>query len=539
MDCHHIKQTVVGHTSRLFGDLLYHFDRVQSFYSFNPFDRESFFRAARELSYPQAGRAALVAALEQQAAAFGAGEPSRGNIDRLRRGAAAIVTGQQVGLFGGPAFALYKALTAIRLAAWLTGSGLDCVPVFWLAADDHDLEEVNHAYLLGAEYRPQGIADAGASHPAGAPVGRIRLSAGIQQSVERALTLLPESPGKEQIAAALEQAYRPGETFSSAFGRLMARLLEPFGMVLPDPTDAALRELAAGVFRQAIVSAAEFRDALLERNRQLVKAGYHAQVHVTEESTLLFLERDGRRTALRRSGEAFAAGNETLSPGELLALLERRPQDFSPNALLRPVVQDTLLPTVAYVGGPAELAYMAQAAPLYRRLLGRAPVVFPRASFTIVDSTVRQLLERYGLEIADAAAGPQRLREKMGPRFLPAELAARFAEDERRLEALLADVGQSLEPVDHTLAGAAALAARKMSYQLEKLKRKAGRAAARSSGQLERDAAIMENLIHPHKEPQERVYSGISLLARFGPGLLDKLYAEVPLEDPDHRVLCL
>ena len=235
----------------------------------------------------------------------------------------------------------------------------------------------------------------------------------------------------------------------------------------------------------------------------------------------------------------FAAGNETLSPGELLELLERRPQDFSPNALLRPVVQDTLLPTVAYVGGPAELAYMAQAAPLYRRLLGRAPVVFPRAGFTIVDSTVRQLLERYGLEVADVAAGPQRLREKMGPRFLPAELAARFAEDERRLEALLADVGQSLEPVDHTLAGAAALAARKMSYQLEKLKRKAGRAAARSSGQLERDAAIMENLIHPHKEPQERVYSGISLLARFGPGLLDKLYAEVPLEDPDHRVLCL
>jgi bacillithiol biosynthesis cysteine-adding enzyme BshC len=537
MDCHQIKQTVVGRSSRLFGDLLYRFDRAQSFYSFNPFDRESFFRAARELSYPQASRAAVAAALQQQAAAFGAGEPSRRNIDRLHRGAAAIVTGQQVGLFGGPAFALYKALTAIRLAAWLTGGGLDCVPVFWLAADDHDLEEVNHAYLLDAEHRPQRIADPGAPHPAGAPVGRIRLSAGIGQSVERALTLLPESPGKEQIAAALEQAYRPGETFSSAFGRLMARLLEPFGIILLDPTHPALRGLAAEVFRQAIVSAAELCDALLERNRQLVKAGYHTQVHVTEQSTLLFIERDGRRTALQRSGDEFAAGNQALSPGELLALLERRPQDFSPNALLRPVVQDTLLPTVAYVGGPAELAYMAQAAPLYRRLLGRVPVVFPRAGFTIVGSPVRQLLGLYGLEITDVAAGPQRLREKMGLRFLPPELATGFAEDERRLNALLADVRRRLEPVDHTLAEAAALAARKMSYQLEKLKRKAGRAAARSSGELERDAAIIENVIHPHKEPQERFYSGISLLARFGLGLLDELYARVPIDDPDHRVL--
>jgi bacillithiol biosynthesis cysteine-adding enzyme BshC len=540
MDCYPLKQTMLGHTSRLFGDLLYHFDRVQAFYNFNPFDPDSYSRAARQVNYPADFRAAVSDVLAEQAAAFGAThEACATGIARLRRGALAVVTGQQVGLFGGPALAVYKALTAARLAARLTERGLDCVPVFWLATEDHDLAEANHTYLLDAAGQPQRLTDPGAPHVAGAPVGQIQLSAEIGNVVEKAVGLLPESPWRQEAAEALRAAYRPAETFGSAFGRLMARLLQRFGIVLLDPADTQLRQLAAGVFRRALESAEELRAAVLARNKELLRAGYHAQVHVGEQSIFLFVDRQGRRMPLRRANHDLLAGNERFSLRELLALLDERPDSFSPNALLRPVVQDTLLPTVAYVGGPAELAYLAQAAPLYDRLLGRMPVVFPRSGFTLLDPRTPQLLDRYRISVSDVTAGPQRLRERMGPRFLPAGLAAAFADDERRLRELLADVRGRLEQFDRTLADAAALAARKITYQLERLERKAGRAAARASGKLERDAALLENVIYPHKQPQERVYSAISFLARYGPSLLDRVYFEISLEDPDHRVVCL
>lgn len=539
MECHCIKQTGIPHTTRLFTDFLYHFDQLRSFYSFDPFDDQSFSRAAQALNYPEEMRVTVAAVLEEENARFGATEETRSNIERLRRGAVAVVTGQQVGLFTGPMFAFYKALTAIRLADSLTARGLDSVPVFWLATEDHDLDEINHTFLLDAEYQPHRIADEVAPPVPHAPVGEVALGHDVDRQTEQVIGLLPLNAWTPDLARALQDTCRPGETFGSAFGRLMARLLGRFGVVLLDPRHPRLRRRAAGLFRRALESAEELGTLLLERNKQLTKAGYHAQVHVTDQSTLLFQRSEGQRTALRRQDGEFLLGDVRLSLAELLAHLEQRPDDFSSNVLLRPVVQDTLLPTVAYVGGPAELAYFAQASALYHRLLGRMPVVYPRASFTLIDGAASELLARCQVTVPDVLAGPQVLREKMAQHFLPEDLAAAFAHDERRLQELLADLRERMEAFDHTLADAVDTAGRKMTYQLAKIKSKAGRAAGSRSERMEREATLLENLIYPRKMLQERVYSGVSFLAWFGPSLLDRLYEQISLHCGDHQVLVL
>lgn len=539
MKCNCIKQDSLPHATRLFTDFLYQFDRVRPFYTFDPFDEQSFFRSAQTLSYSQERRAAVAAVLEEQSERFGAGEESRRNLERFRRGAAAVVTGQQVGLFTGPMFALYKALTAIRLADWLTGRGLDCVPIFWLATEDHDLEEVNHVLLLDADYQLHRIADQAAPHALNAPVGEVTLSSEVAWQTEQVIGWLPETAWRAELARALAESYRPGETFGSAFGRLLARLLGRFGVLLFDPMHPRLHEMAGGLFRRALDEADELGAALLERNKELVKAGYHTQVHVTPQSTLLFQRFAGQRTALRRRDGEFLLGEEPRSTAQLLAELEQGPGDFSPNVLLRPVLQDYLLPTVAYVGGPSEVAYLAQASTLYQRLLGRMPVVYPRASFTLLDARASELLGRYVAKVSDVLAGPQELREKMAEQLLPPELAAAFARDEQRLQELLADLHQKVDSFDHTLADALATSGSKMSYQLAKIRRKAALAAGRRSQQMERDAALLENLIYPNKSLQERVYTGVCFLGWFGPALLDQVYQQIAFRATHHQVLVL
>ena len=208
MECHCIKHSEIPHSSRLFTDLLYHFDRVSAFYPHNPMDSGSFQAAAKAVNYPAAVRAEVVAVLEEQARAAGAGPEVLANIERLRKGAYALVTGQQVGLFGGPVFSIYKALTTIRRAEALTAQGLDTVPLFWLATEDHDLEEVNHTFLLDRDYQILTLQESAVPPVAHAPVGEIAFTAEIDRLVERAIAVQPDAEGSADTAALLRHAYR-------------------------------------------------------------------------------------------------------------------------------------------------------------------------------------------------------------------------------------------------------------------------------------------------------------------------------------------
>jgi bacillithiol biosynthesis cysteine-adding enzyme BshC len=275
-----------------------------------------------------------------------------------------------------------------------------------------------------------------------------------------------------------------------------------------------------------------------ERNEKLVEAGYHAQVRVTENSTALFIYEEGQRTALHfQNGQFVSSQQRTYSPAALLEMCESRPWLFSPNALLRPVIQDTLLPTVAYVGGPSEIAYLAQSEPIYLRTLGRMPVIFPRASFTVLDAVSSRLLGKYGLDVTEVLAGRQPLREKMAAKFLPEGLTAAFESTGARLREDLGAIQKSLAALDPTLVDAASNSLQKMQYQLANLERKASAAAEHRTDQVEKDAVRLENSLFPEKTLQERLYGGVSLLARFGMPLLDALYERTRLDSGDHQIV--
>ena len=539
MDCSSISHNQIPHTTALFRDFLYDYSRVQEFFPGNPFLEQNVKRYASFVDYPDPLRRDVVAVLREQNQKLCAGSETARNLDRLARaGCFAIVTGQQVGLFSGPAFAIYKALTAVKLARHLTAQGLEAVPVFWLASEDHDFAEVNHCFVQDREGHPRRLQYEGAPPTANAPVGALQITDEVLPLLQSMRETLSGTPFGAEICEVIAQYYQPGISFSAAFGALMARLFAAHGVVLVDSLDARLHRLGSGVFRTALEAAPQIVQDVIARDRQLAAAGYHAQVRVADNATTLFLYENGERTGLRTEDGRFrSSSGKEYSAGDLLARLEARPEDFSPNVLLRPVMQDTLLPTAAYVGGPAEIAYLAQATPLYKRILARQPVIFPRAGFTVLDSVASRLLGKYELSLADVWSGRQGLREKMASRFLPEGLTAAFDAAAARLREDLDTIQQGLRKLDPTLADAATNSGQKMQYQLSNLERKAAAAVQNRSDLIERDASRLENTLFPDKLLQERIYSGISLLARFGMPLLEQLYEQITLQSGDHLMV--
>ncbi|HUP04931.1 MAG TPA: bacillithiol biosynthesis BshC, partial [Bryobacteraceae bacterium] len=329
------------------------------------------------------------------------------------------------------------------------------------------------------------------------------------------------------------ESYVPGATMGQAFGGLVRRLLARFDILQLDPLQPTFRALAAPALRRAAESAHELTEALMERGRELTAAGYHAQVHVGPQTSLVFLLEDGKRLTLRRKDDGYTAEGHHIGPAELA----QRAASLSPNALLRPVVQDSMIPTVASVMGPAETAYLAQSETLYRAILGRMPVVAPRAGFTILDARSQQKIERYGLSLADLFHGENALRERIAGRLVPPELAASLRQTAAEAETAVERMRAELTAFDPTLAKAAGLSARKIRHQFAKIERKTGREALRRDERAAVDAASLYGLIYPGRHLQERIYSILPFLAKHGLELIDRIYESIQVDCPDHRLL--
>lgn len=525
MECTCVRQTELPHTTRLFADYLYHPERLRAFYPHPEHDIAAIEAAARQVSLPEDRRAALVEALRPR-------NPGSAALDLLARpGTVAVVTGQQVGLFSGPAYTVYKALTAAKIARELTARGIPAVPVFWLATEDHDFAEVNHCWVFDQLNRPVKIQVKRAPAP-DQPVGEAVLPAPPVDELRDALSGLPFGAEAAEMVAA---AYQPGRAMGEAFSLLLKHMLAGYDLVHIDPMEPAIRRLAAPALKAAVEAAPEITAALLERDAALVEAGYHAQVHVEEQTSLVFLLENGRRLGLRRHGDGYVLNGRRFTTAELAA----RAAELSPNALLRPVVQDSMLPTAAYVGGPAELAYLAQSEVIYRRLLGRMPAAAPRIGFTVLDARSRKLLGRYGLCLADFYHGEDALRQRIAATLIPPSLAGALAEAKSTVEGAVDRLGAALEGFDPTLAAAVGRSRAKMLYQMGKAERKIGREMLRRDERASADAAWLYGLIYPERHLQERLYSIVPLLARHGTDLPDRLYESIRLDCSDHQVATL
>jgi uncharacterized protein YllA (UPF0747 family) len=512
MDPHCLRHTELPGTSRLFEDFLYHFDRLAEFYFSSPFDPHAYLQAASQVSYPADRRQALVAALREI-------NPASPLLDRLAQpDAVAVVTGQQVGLYGGPCYTFYKALTAVSIAKQLNGLGRVAVPVFWLATEDHDFAEIDHAWVHDAAMNPAKLSGTGNGQPQ-QPVGGIELTSA---DTDRLRGLLAGFAHGEEIADLAARAYLPGRTFGEAFHELVRSVLGPHAVLFVDPLSPKIREIAAPFLAQAAARQSELSAAVHERTQQLVAAGYHAQVLVETPDAPLFFQLDGnRRLPVKKNPEAV------------------EPTNLSPNALLRPVLQDYLLPTAVMIGGPAEIAYLAQSAPLYDALLGRRPALTARAGFTLLDAHAAKLMDRYQLRIPDLLQPREAFRQTLADRLAPPALRAAFDAAIRATGARLDELGRTISSFDPTLAASLAKSRAKIEYQLEKSRAKLAREMLRREQRASADADYLANLIYPHRHPQERFYSILPFLAQHGPGLIGRVYENIHVSCPDHHVLPL
>ena len=482
-----------------------------------------------------------LAAMNQR---WGAGEATLNNIELLRESdCIAVVSGQQAGLFTGPLYTVYKALSAVKLAGCLRQRNTKAVPVFWIAAEDHDFAEVAKAEFIGRDCQLKHVEVSTGLHREGQPVGQVVLDESIDLVVDQAFELLPNSEFAAEMKALVKRAWQPGRGYVESFAMMMTSLLGRHGLIFLDPLDAELKKLAAPLYSEAARRAPEIATAIEQRSRDLESAGFHAQVLASANSFPLFLHDDaGARHAVARveNGKYKTKAIDTEYTAEELATMALdTPQRFSPNVTLRAVVQDYLLPTIAYYGGAAEIAYFAQTAEVYRVLGRPATPILPRSSLTMIERHTGRLLERYDLTLADFFEGLEPVMKRVVEEHLGADTAKLFSNAEENVNHELDRLRLELESIDPTLASALDTGRKKINYQLEGLRTRFVRA------QITRDEAAHRQLqrafdqLYPSKDLQERHINITSLLARHGTYVIEWIYNAINLGSNEHQVVKL
>lgn len=531
-DCQHID--VAPGLSRLFLDFCTREPSVRPFFAL-PSETESCQRRPPVPDHwPEV--VAILAAQNPSATAAPA-------LEALRNGGGTVVTGQQVGLLGGPLFTPFKAATALARARQAVASGRPHAAIFWLATEDHDFEEINHVTFPTRKELRKLVYRAAPSAPR--PVGDLVFDESITPLIEQTWELLGYSPAMETLA----QAYKPGRSFARAFAEFYSAAFAAQGLLILDAASREVHRLGAPVLRAAIDGTDELHAALIERNRALEAAGYHAQVAVGPQSSLVFLldDRTGARMALKRVASSatepagsWQAGRQTYSTGELLGILDSEPERISPSALLRPVFQDFLLSASLVVGGPAEVAYFAQSSVLYEKILGRTTPAEPRLSATLIESAIGELIRKHELGLDRIfASTPDSLAQLLAARAMPIEGKQKLAEAGNALDRELTSLLEWMHALDPDLGRSGETAARKMRYQMNRLRRLAANYQLQREDSLGRHAHAISRAIYPEGILQERVHGAAYYFARYGFELAEFLTAQAADPCPGHKAIWL
>jgi bacillithiol biosynthesis cysteine-adding enzyme BshC len=535
----------IPNQSRLFLDYLRDPLALRRFYpSAVRFHHELPQRAQEVLTAHQVDRGKVCDALQVMNTRWGAGEETLKNIQLLRDSdCLAVVSGQQAGLFTGPLYTIYKALSAVKLAGCLMQRNTKAVPVFWIAAEDHDFVEVAKAEFIDRSCQLASVEVSTQLHRDGQPVGQVVLDDSIITVVDQLFELLPKSEFGVEIQPLLRSAWQPGRNYAEAFACMMTSLLGQHGLIFLNPLDAQLKKLAAPLYAVAARRAPEIATAVESRSRELESAGYHAQVMASASSFPLFLhDEEGSRHAVVRvdNGKYKAKATEKeYSAEELASLVLEAPERFSPNVTLRAVVQDYLLPTIAYYGGAAEIAYFAQTAEVYRILERPATPILPRSSLTMIERHTSRVLERYGLGLADFFDGLEPVLSRVVEEHLGADTAKLFTTSEQNINQELDNLRQQLETVDPTLASALETGRRKINYQLEGLRGRFHRSQMARNEAAHRQLQRAFDQLYPEKSLQERRINIASLLARHGTYVIDWIYNAINLGSTEHQIVYL
>lgn len=474
---------------------------------------------------------------------FGGGPRTMEHIHALRDAHTfAVVTGQQVGLFGGPLYTVYKALTAVHAATWLGEQfpSYTFVPVFWLESDDHDLDEAGSAVVAGpgGEARRIVYAENPADGPRSlVPVGSSVFDERITAAVQQLREALPVNDFAPAVLDAVERAYAPGATFTQAFARLLHALLPDAGLVLLDPSGAAVKQLLAPVFLQEIETFPVTGEEVIKRSAELEEE-YHAQIK--PRAVNLFLLHRGNRHPIEPGEHGFflRGSRQRHTRDELLAIADTEPERFSPNVLLRPVCQDFLLPTAMYVAGPAEVSYFAQLQPAYDHFQVPMPVVLPRASLTLVDPRIGRIFARYGLPY-EAMFGTIEEACLTVLRSTKADGGFDFAGMRDAALSALAGLPALAAEEDRNLAAPAENTLKNIERALQTFEERLGQSRSQGDAVMTTQIGKLLAWLAPGGKPQERVFCLPSFIARYGPGLVTTISDACQPFPAEHRLVNL
>lgn len=523
----------------LFVDYCTQFDAVADFYAGDWRAPAARREAADTAARRPTDRDVLADVLLDQNERWGLGAPTHRNVEALRDpDSVAIVTGQQVGLFTGPLYTLYKTITALQLAdEWAEQTGRPVVPVFWVEGEDHDFEEIatTHVFrrneVVSLSYTPSIDDNPGA-------VGRLVLSDAIDEGLDRLDEVLPPSDFKPAVMERVRAAYRPGTRLEDAFVQLLRSLFEDEGLVFINPDDARLKALSRPLFRREIEDPRAPAARVDAASQALRDRGYHAQV-AARPSNLFWLEDDARRALdLGPDGTFSLRGTDrTFSRAELLDRLDAEPERFSPNVVLRPLMQDRLLPTAAYVAGPSEVSYFAQYGGVYDWAGLERPLVHPRASVSLVEGKVQKVLDKYDLSVADFRDDLEALFQEVVMQTMEVDVDAVFSEAMPQLHQAVNALKSEVEAVDRTLGSSAEATRAALVDEMETLKQKVVRAEKRQQDEGRAQLEKAHVNLRPNGTLQERTINVLYYLNKYSPDLLSDLRDRLDTDTSAHQVV--
>jgi bacillithiol biosynthesis cysteine-adding enzyme BshC len=525
---------------RLAADYAYDFRSVAPFFSGDPADRSAWADAIARTQAHSRRRTEIATVIAHQ-------QERRGSPPRAREAGAlladpstvAIVTGQQAGLFGGPLFTLFKALTAIKLAEQVTRDHkVPAVAVFWIDAEDHDWEEVRSCTVFDETFAPRSVSLPARPGAEPAPVATVTLDHAIVDVLSEIEQLLPPTEVRGPLLDGLRRAYAPGIGMADAFGRWMEEVLGNRGLIVYDSSDAASKPLVSQVFARELSMPGTTVKLAALAGSDLTARGYHAQVHGQDDGIALF-HIDGGRRAIRQQDGRFVIGDEQYAAPALVEQATTAPSGFSPNVLLRPIVQDTLFPTICYVAGPNELAYLGQLRGVYEHFSVPMPLFYPRGTATILDSAALRFLTKYKLPLEALQAQDEAALNELLKTQIPPAVEESFTEAEHTIEGQMARLVQAMPALDPTLEGAARSTLERMQRDLQTLHGKMIQAAKRRDETLRRQFIHARALAFPGGHAQERTVGFLAFLNQYGPALVDRLDEELPLDLGRHWIVTI
>ena len=525
--------------SHLFSDYSQFTPQIAPFFSGDHRDISAFEAQVQRTLDISRNRNAVADALLKQNTRWGLDDAVKSNIEHLRNNESVVViTGQQLGLFLSPLYIPYKTLTTIRLAAELSDSlQRPVVPVFWLHGEDHDFEETapftlinEHQELTSIRYQP-------VSHSQG-PVGRMRFEQSIEELTQSLKAHLPQTPNKVQLLDFLQQHFTKGVPLIDAFALLLKRIFKDSGLVLFSPDDPAIKQLCAPLYRQEILNPLQLTQAV-ERTSERLAQSYHRQVQTNPIN--LFLMGDDSRQSITVQGNQFKikGHDQSYSSDVLLSRLDHYPEQFSPNVILRPITQDFIFPSIAYIAGPGEIAYFAQCKEAYEAAGIPMPIIYPRASITLIEPNINRVLERYPYSFPEYNEHPLKLFRQYAINQLPIDLETAVDESIVRVnEALhiLRDTTMKVHPTLHTSAESTKV---RFGKELQKYKEQVIKAQKRN--EFEHKAHLHKAVTHlfPNQKLQERVLSPLHFLNLYGLDFFNSLMDEISIDTTAHQIIRL